>query len=166
MDIDFPMTSWSFGLIFLDTEECTVCFEEKDVSDFPASPLSSVCNHSPSTCRDCVKSSIRSDLDAGKSCSGLACPECEGLLSPDVVLEYADDETRERYNERSMREAMEADEDFIWVGGGFSSLSLFPPPFRLGVVLTRPNVRSGDPISVLQAAATDRSTRAAPSSPS
>lgn len=93
-----------------------MCLEEKDAADFPASPLSSACHHGPSTCLDCVKSSLRSDLDAGKSCSGLACPECEGLLGPDVVLEYADDETRERYSERSMREAIEADEDFIWVG--------------------------------------------------
>ncbi|KAK0619466.1 hypothetical protein B0T14DRAFT_430801 [Immersiella caudata] len=115
------LTTYSFRFPTIETQECAVCFDTKALAAFPASTLTSTCRHSPSTCLVCIKSSIRSDLEAGKPSSRLACPECESLLSFDDVLKYADDESRGRYEELAMREALEGDEDFIWCAAGCGS---------------------------------------------
>jgi len=94
--------------------ECVVCLEPKAASDFPTAPLTNTCDHVPCTCLDCVRTAITIDL-SGKMWSRIACPECEELLSYEAIQLYADDGARQRYNDMSIRQALEGVEGFVWV---------------------------------------------------
>lgn len=110
--------TWSFADMNPDTLDCTVCLDTKEVSDFPDIPLTSECvtahGQQPSACIECVRFSIKSELKS-KLWSEIECPECDGRLSYEAVQRYADEETRQRYTELSIRGVLQLDGDFIWV---------------------------------------------------
>ncbi|GAB1312319.1 hypothetical protein MFIFM68171_02529 [Madurella fahalii] len=114
--MDNEVGTWSFDA-WTESHECAVCIETKERTAFPDAPLTSTCKHRPSTCLDCVRSGIRCDLDT-KLRSEVACPECESWLTPDVVQRYSDSESWRKYNEFSLRKALEADKNFVWCAGG------------------------------------------------
>lgn len=75
--------------------ECTVCAYTKAVVDFPGAAVTNACTHPPTTCLECVATSIKSDLNS-KLWNEIRCPECRELLKYDDVQRYADSETRDR----------------------------------------------------------------------
>lgn len=97
--------------------ECTVCTDTKRVADFPGAAITKTCTHPPTTCLDCVATSIRSDLD-NKLWNEIRCPECRETLQYDDVQRYADSETSERYQSLSFRYALSEAENFIWCTSG------------------------------------------------
>lgn len=115
MDTAVTVESWSFDRVRASPlRECTVCLEMKHETDYPSAALTDACLHDPSTCLDCVRYCIRTDLN-NKLWSDTACPECESRLTPDAIQRYADDESWLKYNELSLRSSLEKDETFVWV---------------------------------------------------
>ncbi|KAK3352180.1 hypothetical protein B0T25DRAFT_453411 [Lasiosphaeria hispida] len=106
---------WPFAP--LESAECIVCLETKKPSEFPSSPLTNDCEHSPAACLECVKFAISSDLKT-KLWSEVACPECDSILSFEAVQQYADEATRLRHAELSVRQALQLDDEFIWCSSG------------------------------------------------
>ncbi|KAL2260430.1 hypothetical protein VTK26DRAFT_5543 [Humicola hyalothermophila] len=95
--------------------ECVVCFEFKDPSKFPDTPLTGHCESGnlPMTCSACLSEFLRVQINTGFSVD-ISCPDCAGLLSYETVRRYADAESRERYENMCVRHALQQDEDFIW----------------------------------------------------
>ncbi|KAB5583557.1 hypothetical protein GE09DRAFT_1278751 [Coniochaeta sp. 2T2.1] len=93
--------------------QCTVCTDTKPAISFPASAVSKTCTHPPTTCLDCVATSIRSDL-TNRLWTQIRCPECRATLAYDDVQLYADPTTRERYQTLSLRSAVSESDNFIW----------------------------------------------------
>jgi flagellar biosynthesis GTPase FlhF len=97
--------------------ECTVCTDTKSVTEFPGAAITKTCTHPPTTCLDCIATSIRSDLN-NKLWNEIRCPECRETLQYDDVQRYADAETRERYQTLSFRYALSEADNFIWCTSG------------------------------------------------
>ncbi|KAL2869220.1 E3 ubiquitin-protein ligase [Aspergillus lucknowensis] len=94
-------------------EECIICLEPfKDGVPAPKT-VTSACLHPPSVCSDCVKKSIKNDLET-KFWNEIKCPECKTLLIHDDVKRFADEATFARYDNLSFRHAVSADKRFIW----------------------------------------------------
>lgn len=74
-------------------KECVVCAEESSVDVFLR--VTARCSHAAGTCRDCVTTGIRSDLD-NKRWTEIRCPECEEGLEYVDVHRFADRQTFER----------------------------------------------------------------------
>jgi len=77
------------------TRECIVCTDSKDISQFPEAAVTKACKHLPTTCLECVATSIRSDLNS-RLWNEIRCPECAEFLQYDDVERFADEETKER----------------------------------------------------------------------
>ena len=75
--------------------ECIICTDTKPVFEFPSAAITKTCNHEPSTCHDCLATSIRSDLN-NRLWNEIKCPECRGTLEYDDVQRFAEDDTKER----------------------------------------------------------------------
>lgn len=114
--------TWSFAP--LDVMDCVVCLDKKDASEFPDTPLTSECTHGQSVCIDCVRFTIRTELKS-RLWSEIECPDCDGKLSYEAVQRYADEETRQRYTELSIRGVLQLDDDFIWVSSLSSHWELY-----------------------------------------
>ncbi|KAB5585569.1 hypothetical protein GE09DRAFT_1048664 [Coniochaeta sp. 2T2.1] len=93
--------------------QCTICTDTKPAIFFPASAVSKACIHPPTTCLDCVATSIRFDL-SNRLWNQIRCPECRETLAYDDVQLYADPATRERYENLSLRSAVSESDNFIW----------------------------------------------------
>lgn len=119
--------------------ECRVCGETKDTKLFPASPISSQCTHPPSTCYECVATSIKTELEM-RRWDQLSCPECREPLQHQEIKRFADEETFARsghcgpaslavsmltiglrYDALATRAAMSEDPDFVWCPFGCGS---------------------------------------------
>ena len=74
---------------------CIICTDTKPIAAFPRLAVTATCTHSPTTCLECVATSISSDLRT-KLWNDIRCPECREPLRYDDVQRYADPETRER----------------------------------------------------------------------
>lgn len=75
--------------------ECVICAETKCAEEFPWTPITTSCNHSPSSCLDCVELSIKTDLNT-KIWTEIRCPECSAALDYLGIQQYADNETFSR----------------------------------------------------------------------
>lgn len=75
--------------------ECVICAEAKSADEFPWAPISASCNHTPSSCLDCVEMSIKTDLNT-KIWTEIRCPECSAALDYLSIQQYADEETSSR----------------------------------------------------------------------
>ncbi|KFH40215.1 E3 ubiquitin-protein ligase parkin-like protein [Hapsidospora chrysogenum ATCC 11550] len=92
---------------------CVVCTEEKDPREFPLTSLTRSCGHGPWTCSMCISTSIRTQLDA-KRWDHIGCPECHAPLDYTTVKKYADEQTFLRYDNFSLRAALDKIDDFFW----------------------------------------------------
>ncbi|KAK3683352.1 hypothetical protein B0T22DRAFT_246180 [Podospora appendiculata] len=97
--------------------ECIVCTETKKVQDFPQAAVTNKCSHAPSTCLQCVATSIKTDLN-NRLWNEIKCPECREVLQYDDVQRFADPETKERYQNLSFRYAISEAENFLWCTAG------------------------------------------------
>ncbi|KAK3320533.1 hypothetical protein B0T19DRAFT_444367 [Cercophora scortea] len=97
--------------------ECIVCTETKNVRDFPKAAVTNKCAHAPSTCLQCVATSIKTDLN-NRVWNEIKCPECREVLQYDDVQRFADPETKERYQTLSFRYAVSEAENFLWCTAG------------------------------------------------
>lgn len=98
--------------------ECIVCTDVKPIAtSFPSASVTTSCTHPPSTCLDCLATSIRTDLNT-KLWNEIRCPECGATLQYDDVDRFADEETKERYQALSFRCAVSAADNFLWCTKG------------------------------------------------
>ncbi|OLN87290.1 E3 ubiquitin-protein ligase RNF19B [Colletotrichum chlorophyti] len=95
------------------SRECPICAETRDISSFPVLSVTPTCTHPPETCRECLQTSIRSDLNS-KLWTEIRCPECRELLEYVDIQKYADEETFARYEALALRAAMAEAENFFW----------------------------------------------------
>jgi hypothetical protein len=98
----------------LNWRECIICTESKETTAFPNSTLTATCEHAQTACFQCIQTSIKAEVN-NKSWREVACPECSSLLTYESVQRYADVETREKYEDMSIRHVIQSDDDFIWV---------------------------------------------------
>lgn len=113
MDTD---SSSSFSIKTPDSSErtCEVCWNDKEVDDFPFTPPTLACLHASNTCRGCLACAIATDL-AGKGPTNITCPSCSKQLAYEDVLRHGDDRTKERYEVALVRSALQDDDTFVWV---------------------------------------------------
>lgn len=78
-----------------DEQECVICAETKLPHEFPPFTITSTCNHATGSCLDCIKKSIKADLDS-KVWTDIRCPECNVAFDYLDIQKYADDETFSR----------------------------------------------------------------------
>jgi uncharacterized protein YbaR (Trm112 family) len=106
--IPFPLSS--------GPTECTVCTDTKPAASFPLAAITKTCTHPPTTCLDCVATSIRSDI-THKLWNEIRCPECREPLQYDDVQRHADAATLERYQTLSFRHVLSEADNFVWCTG-------------------------------------------------
>ncbi|KAK3386619.1 hypothetical protein B0H63DRAFT_493359 [Podospora didyma] len=101
------------------TQQCSVCFDEKEISEFPRAAVTRTCKHPPRTCLECMKGTIRAQLES-KLWNEIGCPEegCKGILQNDDIQRFADEETNDRYQALSFRGAMSESDNFVWCTSG------------------------------------------------
>ena len=76
-------------------QDCVICAETKPPHEFPSSTITSSCDHPTASCLDCIKTSIKVDLDS-KIWTEIRCLECDVALDYLDIQKYADDETFSR----------------------------------------------------------------------
>lgn len=79
----------------IETKECSICAETLALAEFAVSQISEQCNHPPGACLECIRSSIRFDLET-KQWDQIRCLECRALMDYHHVKKYADEETFNR----------------------------------------------------------------------
>ncbi|KAK3341426.1 hypothetical protein B0T25DRAFT_464790 [Lasiosphaeria hispida] len=94
------------------TETCTVCIDDKKISELPAR-VTAGCKHKPTICKDCLKQWLESSLESG-SWDRLKCPDCSEILSHSEVRRFASRETFNRYDVLSTRAALKDIPNFRW----------------------------------------------------
>ncbi|RYP20869.1 hypothetical protein DL767_009375 [Monosporascus sp. MG133] len=94
------------------TETCTVCGDDKRVSEMPRR-IAESCTHSATVCKECVGHWISSSLDT-LAWDRLRCPECPQLLSFEDVRHLAPPDAFERYDALATRAAVATVEEFRW----------------------------------------------------
>ncbi|KAM7206444.1 hypothetical protein V8F20_002793 [Naviculisporaceae sp. PSN 640] len=100
------------------SRECIVCTEELPIAtSFPSASITTSCTHPPSTCLDCIATSIRTDLNT-KLWNEIRCPECLATLQYDDVQRFADEQTKERYQTLSFRYVVSEADNFLWCTKG------------------------------------------------
>ncbi|SPO03343.1 uncharacterized protein DNG_06025 [Cephalotrichum gorgonifer] len=100
--------------------ECIICADTKPPLDFPQTSVTATCNHPPEACLECMRMSIKTDLDT-KIWTEIQCPECPATLEYADVQQYADEETFSRFEELVLRAAMSQAENFVWCTAGCGS---------------------------------------------
>ncbi|MCJ1370862.1 hypothetical protein MMC20_002075 [Loxospora ochrophaea] len=101
-------------------QECAVCTESIHVSQFPEAGVTESCTHAPSTCLECIRHHIESQLET-RMWNQLSCPECPALLGYADVRKYASKPTFERYDSLLMRDGISSDLNFRWCTAGCGS---------------------------------------------
>lgn len=95
------------------TQECTVCVEEKPLKEFPK--ITERCKHQPSTCLNCVREWVKSELTAltwnKLKCCGAG---CKATLSHADMKRVATKELFEKYDHFSMLSVLSTMPDFRW----------------------------------------------------
>lgn len=95
------------------SRDCAVCGDAKDPLEFPARAPTSLCEHGPRTCNECLQSWMASEFDT-KGCDGIKCVECPQMLDYIDVQRAASAETFEAYDKMSTRNALGSLEEFGW----------------------------------------------------
>jgi hypothetical protein len=72
--------------------DCVVCTDSHGPSGFPSHRITRTCNHEPSTCRACVRTSISMEIKSNFS-GQVHCPECRAVLEHNDVKTFADKAT-------------------------------------------------------------------------
>ncbi|KAK0731478.1 hypothetical protein B0H67DRAFT_474278 [Lasiosphaeris hirsuta] len=98
--------------LLASTETCTVCIDDKKISELPAN-VTARCKHKPTICKDCLKQWLESGLESG-SWDRLKCPDCSELLTHSEVRRFASRETFNRYDTLSTRAALKDIPNFRW----------------------------------------------------
>ncbi|KAH9214827.1 hypothetical protein DL95DRAFT_502494 [Leptodontidium sp. 2 PMI_412] len=98
--------------------ECQVCLEEKTSTDFPSRTPTSECEHEVATCcNSCLVQTIVSAFE-GNIWDDIRCPTCNLQLQHNDVAEFAPPEIFEKYDNLSIRRALENDvPNFRWCLG-------------------------------------------------
>ncbi|KAH6718593.1 hypothetical protein BKA61DRAFT_260653 [Leptodontidium sp. MPI-SDFR-AT-0119] len=98
--------------------ECQVCLEEKTSTDFPSRTPTSECEHEVATCcNSCLVQTIVSAFE-GNIWDDIRCPTCNIQLQHNDVAEFAPPEIFEKYDNLSIRRALENDvPNFRWCLG-------------------------------------------------
>ncbi|TLD16812.1 uncharacterized protein PgNI_00771 [Pyricularia grisea] len=99
------------------TRECAVCTEELADSEFPTKHITSACNHAINTCKTCLKTSIRSDMN-NKFWNRISCPECGASLIQEDVERHAEPATVEKYRKLKENADRQASPNFRWCAAG------------------------------------------------
>ncbi|EHA50348.1 IBR domain-containing protein [Pyricularia oryzae 70-15] len=99
------------------TRECAVCTEEFPDSNFPTKAVTSACSHAINTCKTCLKTSIRSDMN-NKFWHRISCPECGASLMQEDVERHAEPETIEKYRKLKENADRQASPSFRWCAAG------------------------------------------------
>ncbi|KOS22601.1 Uncharacterized protein ESCO_002233 [Escovopsis weberi] len=92
--------------------ECIICCVAKDPEEFPSSPVTKACTHSPRTCFECIETSILADF-MSNYWTDIRCPECRELLEQADIDLYADEDTRERYTRLAENAALSQSPNFV-----------------------------------------------------
>jgi hypothetical protein len=72
-------------------KECVVCTDTKAMRYFPQQSITEKCVHFPSTCLDCLRTHIKTEIDnKAWSDQAVLCPECREPLRHDDVQDFAD----------------------------------------------------------------------------
>ncbi|KAK3939289.1 hypothetical protein QBC46DRAFT_263708 [Diplogelasinospora grovesii] len=96
--------------------QCIACVETKDVTQFPKGSVTSACNHPPGVCLECVARTIEADLHR-KGWKDLRCPECRAELQYHDVQRFANNTSKDKYEQYTVRETMSQVEGFFWCTG-------------------------------------------------
>lgn len=96
------------------SRECVICADIKDETCFPACPLTQSCSHVQAACLPCLARSISFDMEQ-KQWKQIGCPQCGALLELDIVSQFADKETRKKYEDFCARQCVQENSEFIWV---------------------------------------------------
>ncbi|KFA81896.1 hypothetical protein S40288_01727 [Stachybotrys chartarum IBT 40288] len=102
------------------SRECIVCTDTKPNTQFPRFSITATCAHAPGTCLDCIKASIRSDMNS-KLWTDIRCPECREFLDYADIQKYSDPTMFLRYENLALRAAMSQADDFFWCTSGCGS---------------------------------------------
>ncbi|KAI1505159.1 hypothetical protein F5X99DRAFT_405426 [Biscogniauxia marginata] len=93
--------------------ECTACFENKHLSEFQQTTITSRCTHPSTLCIDCVNSSIISQTQNG-FLSQLACPECPERLNFEEVQRFTNSEIFTKYHALTVEQLISKVHNFAW----------------------------------------------------
>jgi hypothetical protein len=77
--------------------ECTICFEEKHISDFKTLE----CEHR--YCIDCLKMGIEIMIQDGIVGDQIMCEKCKTVVDPHIIINLIDPETKEKYDDFLLR---------------------------------------------------------------
>lgn len=94
-------------------QECVICTETLRVSQFPEVGVTDRCSHEPNTCLECISHHIQSQLES-RRWDQLSCPECSALLRFADVQKFATEETFQKYDFLTMKNAVSSDPNFRW----------------------------------------------------
>ncbi|KAL7628031.1 hypothetical protein AAE478_002227 [Parahypoxylon ruwenzoriense] len=96
------------------SETCTVCGDEKRVSEMPnRRRVTAACEHDSLMCKECVGKWIASSMDTS-TWDRLKCPECPQLLKFENVRAFATREVFERYDTLATKAALTSIPEFMW----------------------------------------------------
>jgi hypothetical protein len=73
------------------TMECNVCLENLELVQFPKNKITTSCEHEPTTCRNCICTSVNAQIPA-VAWDQVKCPECSETLPYDKVKEWASED--------------------------------------------------------------------------
>ncbi|KAK6448156.1 hypothetical protein ACSS6W_003014 [Trichoderma asperelloides] len=93
--------------------ECIVCGDFKEPEDFSSSLITQECKHVPTTCLECLRSTLRSELER-KHWEAIKCPQCSAIFKYQDIQKFADDETKRKYDTLIIQRAVKDDPNFIW----------------------------------------------------
>ncbi|KAF9884693.1 hypothetical protein FE257_001322 [Aspergillus nanangensis] len=96
-----------------DPKSCILCVEDFSTTVRAPGWITLACQHEPLVCEECVAKSIKNDLE-NRLWNDIRCPECPQTLGYEDIQRLADQETFARYDQISLRKAMEKDANFVW----------------------------------------------------
>ncbi|ETS77946.1 hypothetical protein PFICI_10008 [Pestalotiopsis fici W106-1] len=93
--------------------ECNSCLEDKPLTDFPIRGVTSNCKHALTTCIECIRTSIQTQLGS-KQWQDVSCPECPKRVGIDDIALYTDADTTARYAEYFLNRTLGESKQFVW----------------------------------------------------
>ncbi|KAI1421605.1 hypothetical protein F5Y12DRAFT_690349 [Xylaria sp. FL1777] len=96
------------------TETCTICADEKRVSEMPTrGRITEDCEHRATACKDCISQWITSSMES-VAWDRLKCPECPELLAFKDVETFATRDVFNRYDRLATKAVLEGIRGFRW----------------------------------------------------
>ncbi|KAI0508518.1 hypothetical protein F5B22DRAFT_638725 [Xylaria bambusicola] len=96
------------------TETCSICADEKRVSEMPAhGRITGNCQHKATACKDCVSQWITSSMES-VAWDRLRCPECPQMLEFKDVENFATKDIFTNYDRLATKAVLESVKGFRW----------------------------------------------------